>query len=256
MSVFNSSYAQQYDHFYEGKDYKGECDLVEAAFSRFDVVPHTLLDVGCGTGKHLIELARRGYDTAGVDLSASMLDQARRSAAADLPKERQPELLCGDARDFDYQRKFDAAIMMFAVIGYLTANDDVLAGLRNIRRHLDPGALFICDFWYGPSVLSVQPSDRVRVLDKSGEQVIRATSTTLDPLSHTADVTFRLWTVCDQQLVNESTELHRLRYFFPQEFALLLADAGFKLESLTAFPSIDEKPTASTWNAFAVARAV
>jgi len=256
MNVFNSSYAQQYDHFYEGKDYQGECDLVEEAFRRFGATPRTLLDVGCGTGKHLIELARRGYSTSGVDLSASMLDQARLSAAAELPEGRQPELLCGDARDFDYQRKFDVAIMMFAVIGYLTRNNDVLAGLRNIRRHLEQDALFICDFWYGPSVLSVQPSDRVRVLDRPEEQVIRATSTTLDSLNHTADVTFRLWTIRNQHVVSEATELHQLRYFFPQEFALLLAGAGFKLESLTAFPSIDEKPTTSTWNAFAVARAV
>lgn len=255
MSVFNAGYAEQYDHFYEAKDYRGECDLVEAAFDRFGTKPTTLLDVGCGTGKHLIELARRGYRTSGVDLSQAMLDQADRAAAA-LPEDRRPALLCGDARDFDYGQTFDAAIMMFAVIGYLTGNDDVLAGLRNIRRHLTPGALFVCDFWYGPTVLGMGVSDRVRVLDRDGEQVIRATSTTLDPLSHTADVTFRLWTIRDAHVLSESTELHRLRYFFPQEFGLLLGDAGFSLESLTAFPTIDEKPNADTWNAFAVARAV
>jgi len=93
------------------------------------------------------------------------------------------------------------------------------------------------------------------VLDRDGEQVIRATSTTLDPFTHTADVTFRIWTIRGRQVANESTELHRLRYFFPQEFALMLADAGFELASLTAFPSIDEKPSTDTWNAFAVARA-
>src|SRR6185437_4953180 len=183
MSVFNSSYAAQYDHFYEGKDYRGECDLIEAAFRRFGAKPVSLLDVGCGTGRHLIELARRGYRASGVDLSASMLDRAREAAAKDLPADNQPELLCGDARDFDFQRTFDSAIMMFAVIGYLTGNDDVVAGLRNIRRHLDPGALFVCDFWYGPSVLTIRPSDRMRVLDRDGEQVIRATSTTLDPFT-------------------------------------------------------------------------
>lgn len=256
MSVFNPNYAEKYDHFYEGKDYRGECDLVEAAFKRFGADPKTLLDVGCGTGKHLIELARRGYGTSGVDLSAAMLEQARISSAAELPESERPELLCGDARDFDFGRTFDAAIMMFAVIGYLTTNDDVLAGLRNIRRHLDTGALFVCDFWYGPTVLGMGASDRMRVLERDGEQVLRATSTTVDPFTHTADVTFRLWTIRDAQVVSESSELHRLRYFFPQEFALLLAEAGFALESLSAFPTIDEKPNAGTWNAFAVARAV
>lgn len=254
MSVFNASYAAQYDQFYEGKNYAGECDLVEAAFRKFGAAPRTVLDVGCGTGRHALELARRGYGMSGVDLSDSMLDQARAAAAA-LPEDARPDWLCGDARSFDYGRKFDAAIMMFAVIGYLASNDDVLAGLRNIRRHVDPGALFVCDFWYGPGVLSDPPTDRVRVLDRPDGQVIRATSTILDPVTHTADVSFRLWTVSGDRLVSETSELHRLRYFFPQEFALMLADAGFGLESLTAFPSLDERPGANTWNAFAVARA-
>lgn len=255
MSVFNASYAAQYDQFYEGKDYAGECDLIEAAFRKYGAAPRTVLDVGCGTGRHALELAGRGYRMAGVDLSDAMLDQAR-AAAASLPQGQQPDWLCGDARSFDYGRTFDAAIMMFAVIGYLTGNDDVLAGLRNIRRHLEPGALFVCDFWYGPGVLAEPPSDRVRVLDRPGEQVIRATSTVNDPLTHTADVSFRLWTLRGREVANESTELHRLRYFFPQEFALFLADAGFALESLSAFPTLEEKPGADTWNAFVVARAL
>ena len=256
MSVFESVYAGQYDQLYAEKDYRGECDLVEAAVTRHtSKAPCTLLDVGCGTGSHSVELARRGYRVTGVDLSQSMLDEAARKSAT-LPAERRPSWQCGDARNFDTGRTFELGIMMFAVIGYLTTNDDVLTGLRNIRRQLETGALFLCDFWYGPSVLSVRPTDRVRVLDTPAGRVIRAASTTMDPARHTADVTFRLWTLQGQRLVSETRETHHLRFFFPQEFALLLAVAGFKLHAMSAFPSLDEPLSDATWNAFTVAEAV
>jgi SAM-dependent methyltransferase len=255
MSVFNSLYASHYDQLYEEKNYGGECDLIEAAVTRYgNGQVSTLLDVGCGTGGHAIELARRGYDVTGLDLSAHMLEHARNKALSLTPS-RQPAWLCGDARTFDAGQQFDMAIMMFAVVGYLTSNDDVIAGLRNIRRHLKPGSLFICDFWYGPTVLAVRPADRVRVLELPHGQVIRVTNTTLNTAQHTADVSFRLWDIEGDKLVSKTTEVHRLRYYFPQEFALLLSHAGFAMQSISAFPTLEDPLTEQTWNAFVVATA-
>lgn len=253
MSVFNSLYANQYDQMYSEKGYGSECDLIEAAVKRYaSSSPRTLLDVGCGTGGHALEMAKRGFGVTGVDLSSHMLDCAREKSAA-VPGIQQPRWVCGDARTFEAGGDFDLGIMMFAVVGYLTTNEDVLAGLRNIRRHLKPGALFVCDFWYGPSVLTVRPGDRVRVLPTPDGQIIRAASTTLDTSKHTADVTFKLWTLSQERLVGETRETHRMRYFFPQEFELMLSVAGFKLMGMSAFPSLDQPLTDETWNALVVA---
>jgi SAM-dependent methyltransferase len=255
MSVFDSLYANQYDSLYAEKSYLAECDLIQDAVRRFaPSAPSTVLDVGCGTGSHSIELARRGLLTTGVDLSESMLRHAEAKAQS-LPEAARPRWLCGDARSFETDRRYDLAIMMFAVVGYLTTNDDVLDGLRNIRRQLNQGSLFVCDFWYGPSVLAVRPGDRVRVLETPGGRVLRSASTTLDISHHTADVTFKLWTLAGDQLISETSETHRMRYFFPQEFELMLSIAGFRTRSLTAFPSLDRPLSDDTWNAFAVAQA-
>jgi len=256
MSVFNQHYAGQYDHFYAGKNYSDECNLIEDAIKRFaSTQPKTVLDIGCGTGGHAIELARRGYRVTGVDLSQAMLDQANKKSEA-LDSLSKPLWLQGDARDFDAGSRFDCGIMMFAVIGYLVDNEDVLKGLRNIRRQLEPGALFICDFWYGPSVLAVKPTDRVRVFTQGVSRVIRSASTVLDIPQHSAEVTFQLWTLEGERLLGESSETHHLRYFFPQEFALMMSVAGFEMLSLTAFPSLDKPLGDDAWNAVAVARAV
>lgn len=256
MSAFNALYADQYDQLYAEKNYTSECDLIGEAFRSHSAnVPKTVLDVGCGTGGHSIELASRGYAVTGVDLSQAMLNRAVGKATG-LPDIGRPVFLQGDARNFNTGRSYDAAIMMFAVVGYLTTNDDVLAGLRNIRRQLKSGAPFVCDFWYGPSVLSVRPTDRARVLPTPGGRVIRAASTTLDISSHTADVTFKLWSLEGDRLIGETNETHRMRYFFPQEFALFLTSAGFQLKSLTAFPSLSAELSDQSWNALAVAIAV
>jgi SAM-dependent methyltransferase len=256
MSVFDSQYAAQYDRLYAGKDYRAECDLIEAAIAKHAPRrPRTLLDVGCGTGQHSIELARRGFDVTGVDLSESMLRHAAENAAV-FEAARRPTWVHGDARSFSAGGPHDIGIMMFAVIGYLTGNDDVLAGLRNIRRHLAPGALFLCDFWYGPSVLSDRPTDRVRVLPIDGGEVVRTTQTVLDPVTHTADVSFRLWTLEGKRVVSDTRETHRMRYFFPQEFALFLSQADFAMQSISAFPTLDAPLTDATWNAFVVARTI
>lgn len=255
MSVFNSLYAEHYDRLYAEKNYDIECDLVEAAIKLHGPGPTTtFLDVGCGTGGHAIGLTSRGYDVTGVDLSADMLKHAREKAVALLPS-RQPTWICGDVKTFDAGKRFDVAIMMFAVVGYLTLNEDVMKGLRNIRRHLNPGSLFICDFWYGPSVLALQPSDRVRVIELPKGEVIRVTNTTLNTVQHTADVSFQLWSFGEDKLVSKTKEMHRLRYYFPQEFALLLSQSGFTIQSISAFPTLDAPLTDQTWSAFVVARA-
>ena len=255
MTVFKEVYADRYDGLYAGKDYGGECTLIQEAVRRYASGAVNLLDVGCGTGTHSIELARRGYSVVGVDFSREMLDQAV-SKASFLPEPIRPQFQLGDARNFDTGKLHDVCIMMFAVLGYMTTNDDILSSLRTIRRQLRQGAVLVFDFWYGPAVLAQQPGERVRVVPCPDGRVIRAASTTLDSYHHTADVTFRLWALRGDRLADETEETHRMRYFFPQEIALFLTAAGFALKKLTAFPSLDSPPSSETWNVLGVALAV
>ncbi len=257
MSVFSSLYASQYDSMYFAKSYAAECDLIDEAVKRYAAQrPLRLLDVGCGTGGHAFELSTRGYQVTGVDLCAEMLAAAQAKAQG-VEAARRPRFVHGDARDFATGTTHDIAIMMFAVVGYLTSNADVQAGLRNVRRHLEPGALFVCDFWYGPSVLTTRPSDRFREIPTGpGGRLLRAASTALDTRRNLAEVTFRLWQLEGERVAHEATEVHRMRYFFPLEFELLLAGAGFALKSMSAFPSLDTPLSDDTWNALVIAEAV
>jgi len=255
--TFGAAYAEQYDLLYQDKNYDAEVALLERLFRAHDLKGTAVLDLGCGTGQHAIRLAQHGYEVTGVDRSPQMLRIARVKAEQSLDElSPQPSFVEGDITSVRLGgTPFDAALMMFAVLGYQVTNEAVRAALRTVRAHLRPGALFVCDVWYGPAVLSVRPSERTKVVDAPGGQVIRSVRTQLDSFAHRADVDYRVWRLKDKQVVAESHETHAMRFFFPQELALLFEAAGLSLLELRAFDS-DAPPTESTWNVLAVGRAV
>jgi 2-polyprenyl-3-methyl-5-hydroxy-6-metoxy-1,4-benzoquinol methylase len=107
----------------------------------------SILDVGCGTGRHSVELARRGYNMTGVDLSGGMLEEARKAAEE---AGVMLNLIKADATRMTFDRKFDAAVCLcegaFALIG---DDDDAykhdMQILHNIAAALKPGAPFILE---------------------------------------------------------------------------------------------------------------
>lgn len=258
---FGDAYALSYDALYRDKDYDAECDAVERAFAeRADGPVRSVLDLGCGTGSHALRLARRGYAVTGVDLSEPMLARARAKAAAEPGLDaafRGGDLRAlGDALDAD-AGPFDAAVVLFAVLGYLGTNADLRAALAGVRGALRPGGLLVFDGWYGPAVLADPPGERVRVLDVGdGRTVLRAASGTLDPLHHRCTVDYRLWTLDGDRVLSQAEERHEMRFFFPLELELLLEDAGFAAPALGAFPDLDRPPDAGSWTFIAAARAV
>ena len=254
MGNFEASYAGAYDSLYESKDYGSECDLIERVWGRFSRGGvHDVLDLGCGTGSHALELASRGYDVVGVDRSEPMIELARSKSAENATGKLTFER--ADVRTLDLAKKFDAAVMMFAVLGYQTENDDLRSALASIRRHLDPGGLLTFDCWYGPAVLRQGPEQRVRVVGDGVERVVRFASGTLDPERGVCQVDYRLWQLSGDRLVSETEERHAMRYFFKPELELLLSSCGFDLLHLGCLPDIDEAPSDSSWNVLGVAKA-
>lgn len=254
MTVFGSAYANQYDELSRDKNYRAECELVERIFRQHgDAQIHRVIDFGCGTGSHSILLAQRGYSVTGVDLSESMLNLARQKSAragVDIT------WMHGDARQARAGEDFDAALFMFAVFGYMLSNIDMMSALANARRQVRRGGLLIFDVWYGPAVLSIRPSDRVKILTIPGGQVIRTVNSQLDVRHHTCKVNYHLWRLAGNHVESESEESHLVRYFFPLELELLLSQSGFSLVSLTSFPELERPADETTWNVLGVARAI
>lgn len=257
MTVFGADYAGAYDALYGEKDYVAECDMIESLFAEAGAgKPSSLADFGCGTGNHVIPLARRGYRVSGVDLSPGMLDKAR-AKAADAGVGDRTQFALGNVQNVDVPgAPVDAAIMMFAVLGYQQTDAEVIAALKNVRRHIPAGAPFVFDVWYGPAVIADKPGAREREVDGPAGKLVRRTHSTLDEAYNLCTVHFELERFEGCTSVGTVREDHVMRYFFPDELERFAAACGFALVALRDFNDYRQLATAQSWNVVGVFRAV
>jgi SAM-dependent methyltransferase len=235
---------------YADKDYSAECDLLEGLFERSPNPVANVLDVGCGTGGHALELARRGYRVTGIDRSPSMLQIARDKATA---AGVEGVFKAGDLPDLDLVERFDAAILMFAVLSYVVTDDEIVRLLTSIGEHLNPGGVVIFDCWYGPAVLSQGPSERSKTVTSGDERWIRTAQGRIDASRNVCVVDYRLQKFRGEVLVSETTEQHEMRFFSEPLLRALFAAAGFELRWLKAFPDVQRSADETTWNVIGLA---
>ncbi|MBR2342975.1 MAG: class I SAM-dependent methyltransferase [Clostridia bacterium] len=127
-------------------DYSAWADFIERIIEREYRMgrPELVLDLASGTGRMTIELARRGYDMTGIDISPEMLERARRSAErAGLGDKIL--WLCQDMTDFELYGTVDVAVSCLDSINHLTEPRELRACLSLVHNYLIPNGLFIFD---------------------------------------------------------------------------------------------------------------
>lgn len=251
MSVFDPGYAGWYDTLYQEKDYPGECDFLEALFARQAAPPKTILDLGCGTGGHAVLLAQRGYKVTAVDRSAAMLQAAGRKAAQ---AGAAVDLRQGDITRLEWEEAFDAAIAMFAVAGYLSADKEMADFLAGAWRSLRPGGILVFDGWHGPGVLRERPAPRLLEIPLGADEaLLRLAEPRLDAVAQTVEVHYRLWHRRGATIVSATEERHLVRFYFPRELRCLLRHAGFATIAIHPFRASDQPLQEHHWHFTAVA---
>ena len=248
--TFGKEHALLYDAVYRDKDYSAECDIVESIIkNQGKAGPQRVLDLGCGTARHALELGSRGHTVVGVDGSPAMLQVAReRLDSSDLAGS--VSLVEGDIRTVRLSTRFDVVTILFNVIGYMLANDDVTRALQTARDHLDDGGLLIFDAWYGPTVLVQRPEERSKDFELNGEVLKRTSNASLDVRAQTCSVSISV-----EGSGEPVHEVHNVRYFFPLELELFLENARFRLVDLTSFPDVENPPSLQSWSVLAIAQA-
>jgi SAM-dependent methyltransferase len=106
-----------------------------------------ILDLACGHGRHSLELARRGYDVVGLDLSSPSLDVARETAGRTGLEVEFGEC---DMREIPFEREFDAIVNLFTAFGYFESEAEDRRVLEAVARALRPGGAFLLDTIHTP----------------------------------------------------------------------------------------------------------
>ena len=140
-------------------------------------------------------------------------------------------------------------------LGYQYENSDLLAALASVRRHLEPGGLFIFDVWNGLAVLADRPGPRVREVTAGPARIIRTTDAQLDLPHQRCRVHFHMQRIGADGVREEHEEEHVMRFFFPLELDLALRCSGLHLLDLRGFPDYEAQPDERSWNVIGVAQA-
>lgn len=202
-----------------------------------------LLELGCGTGRLLLPLARAGFGVTGVDMSPKMLDIARQKAAA-AGLEGQVTLLQADMRQVDLPQRFRMAFIALNSLMHLTTLEDQLAALRAWRRLLLPGGLLIIDV-DNPSPQHLLEADgridlQGRWFDpQSGATVMKHISRTVDTARQLQHVLFIYDEVFPDGAVRRTLAPFQARYLYRFEGELLLDKAGYTPEQVYGSYDLD-----------------
>jgi len=180
-----------------------------------------ILELGCGSGRLTIPIAREGIDIVGVDLSRAMLERARAKASQSGVK---VEFVEADMRSFDLPGKFAAILIPGNSLLHLVGVDDLKQCLASVRRHLAPGGRLIFDI----SKWSLSRFDAARHPQfQIGEISVDETGT-YDAANQIRHI---VWYVSKPGQPDYLVTEYQLRVIFPQELLLLLDATGFRLDA-------------------------
>jgi SAM-dependent methyltransferase len=210
-----TSRPELYDLEYSFKDYAGEVATLERIVRERSPEARTLLDVACGTGKHLEHLRTR-LECAGTDLDGGLLDVARRRLPG-VPLEQ------ADMRDFDLGRRFDVVTCLFSAIGFVGGPDGLAAAARAFARHLNPGGIALVEPWLTPDAWK---PNRPHLLTHEEPDLVLARATVSGVRDERISTTEMHYVVATPTGVEHFVENHDLYLFTHDEMRSAFETAG------------------------------
>ena len=215
--MFDKS-AELYDLFYGWKDYRAEAERVRQLIGERHPAAATLLDVACGTGRHL-EHFKDWFTVEGLDVDDGLLAVARRRLP-DTP------LHHADMREFELGRRFDAVTCLFSSIGYVQSLDGLQRAIATMARHVAPGGLLIIEPWLTPD--RFEPVlGRMVVVDRPDMQAVRMNASRVDGRHSVLEFHYL---VARPGSIEHLTETHVIGLFTDDEMRSAMEVAGLAVE--------------------------
>ena len=245
---FSEMYSKAYDLLNAGKPYSEEVEFLFGLFRQFGNTRDALasvLDLGCGSGKHLAEFpsSTRKY---GVDQSQGMLSEAKSRGLQNF------DSAIGNICTARLEEKFDLVYSLFHVISYQTTDLDLVNFFSTIREHLKVGGIGVVDFWHRAPWDVDPPVTRVTKKNNQETEVIRISTPKFDLMSGRVEIEMDLFIrENSRQEFTHLLEHHVMRAYTLLELSQAAQLAG--LDVATSGPWMQQKGlSASDWYGWVV----
>ena len=244
----NQFVAESYDHVAPYQARQDRKFFVEAAAESGGAV----LELGCGTGRILIPIARAGVEVTGIDASEPMLDVCRKRLEEESEEVRSRiHLMNGRMQDFGLDKKFNLITAPFRPFQHLLTVEDQMACLRQVHAHLRDGGTFILDVfnpWVHKLVepAGVEGATEPEFAMPDGRRVTRKNRVVgRDLFNQTIDIEMIYEVIHPDGAEERIVEPFSMRYLYRFEAEHLLARCGFEVQ--VVYADYDKSPYGSKY---------
>lgn len=218
---FQGFFAEFYDLLHDGC---GDAELYPELLKQYG---KNILELGSGTGRIVIPLAKAGFRVTGIEYEPDMI---RLMEEKDYPRENL-KAVRADARDFDLGERFDVILLSCNFINHFPDARDVVSALACCRRHLNPEGWVIIDCSVPDTAYMARTSGEEETLvfkTARGTEIRDYFLPRYDLLNQVEEDTIRLEEWKDGQLIREAVTEERLTWYYPREIRSMIREAGMK----------------------------
>jgi SAM-dependent methyltransferase len=205
--------------------------------------PARVLEIGCGTGRLTVSLARmganHGFHVLGMDIEPAMLIRAEQRAAAEPEAVRRVlKFVKGDVRALKIEQRFDVALMPYGIAHHLTCLEDQLAAWSGVRKLLAPHGLFAVDVCspdlslLASAVAGTERHPDIDIHSDDGRHLCRSVATRYFPATQQVVLDFEYDVTDSDGKQRHYCSPFNMHIYYPHELKLLFQQSGFCLESL------------------------
>ena len=221
----------------------GGCEDAENYVSLLAAYGNRILELGSGTGRIVIPLAKAGFRVTGIEYEPDMIALMEKK---DYPRDRLT-VIRGDARNFSLGEKFDAILLSCNFLNHFTDAADTVSILKCCKAHLAPDGVVIIDSSVPDTAWMVRTNGEEEVLTfptETGSEIKDFFTPSYDFLNQVETDVIRLEEWKNGILLREASTEERLTWYYPREIRSLVREAGMKVirESSALAPAEDGSP--------------